>query len=100
MKMTSNHIPLESITLYRMALRESMNGKHHLSLKYLRTAVMLAPTFTLALCEMGRCHEKLGQYPEALSNYNKVLEIDSSHVEAEIKKNWVLNKIEISKKNN
>jgi len=32
---------------------------------------MLAPTFTLALCEMGRCHEKLGQYPEALTNYNK-----------------------------
>ena len=82
--------PLEAITLYRKAMKLSNNGKHELSLKYLSHAVMLAPKFTLALYEMGRCYEKLGRYPEALSKFDKVLQICPSHVEAEMNKTRIL----------
>jgi tetratricopeptide (TPR) repeat protein len=85
-----HQIPLEAITLYRQALELSGKGNHELALKNLDTAVMLAPKFALAYCEMGRCYEKLGRFPEAISKFDKVLQICPSHVEAEMNKNRVL----------
>jgi len=85
--------PLEAITLYRKALEMSMKGNHELALKSLSTAVMLAPKFAIAHCEMGRCYEKLGRFPEALSKYEKVLQIHPSHVEAEMNKNRIMEKM-------
>jgi tetratricopeptide (TPR) repeat protein len=85
-------IPLEAITLYRNALEMSGRGKHELALKNLDTAVMVAPKFALAYGEMGRGYEKLGRFPEAISKFDKVLQIYPSHVEAE------MNKIRISEK--
>jgi tetratricopeptide (TPR) repeat protein len=92
--MNSFHqIPLEAVTLYRRAVELSGRGNHVLALKYLSNAVMLAPQFALALCEMGYCYEKLGRYPEAISKFDKVLQSYPSHVEAEMNKNWVLEKM-------
>jgi len=54
---------------------------------------MLAPQLTLAICEMGRCYENLGQYHEAISKFEEVLKIRPSHIEAEMRKNWILEKI-------
>jgi tetratricopeptide (TPR) repeat protein len=88
-----HHIPMAAIIAYRMALEVSVRGNHELALKYLSNAVMLAPQFTLAICEMGKCYEKLGQYQEALLKFETVLKIHPSHVEAEMNKNWILEKI-------
>jgi tetratricopeptide (TPR) repeat protein len=86
-KMNSfNQIPLEAITLYRQALEMSGRGNYELALKNLGTAVMLAPKFALAYCEMGRCYEKLERFPEALSKYDKVLQIYPTHSEAAMNK--------------
>jgi tetratricopeptide (TPR) repeat protein len=92
--MNSYHqIPLEAITLYRKAIEMSGRGNHESSLKILGTAVMLAPKFTLAHCEMGCCYEKLGRFPEAISKFDKVLQIYPSHSEAEMSKNRILEKM-------
>ena len=68
-------------------------GNHESALKNLSIAVMLAPEFALAHCEMGRCYEKLGQFPEAVRKFDKVLQIYPLHVEAEMNKNRILEKM-------
>jgi tetratricopeptide (TPR) repeat protein len=88
-----SQIPLEAIILYRRALEMSGRGNHELALKYLSNAVMIAPQFASAICEMGYCYEKLGRFPEAVSKFDTVLKIHPTHVEAEINKNRVLEKI-------
>jgi tetratricopeptide (TPR) repeat protein len=88
-----NHVPLDAIMLYRKAIENLTRNNHELALKHLSNAVMIAPQFTTALCEMGSCYEKLGRYPEALSKFDKVLQIDPSHVEAEKNKNRILEKM-------
>jgi tetratricopeptide (TPR) repeat protein len=94
-----NQIPLEAITLYRIALEMSVRGNHELALKNLSTAVMLAPKFALAHCEMGRCYEKLGRFPDAVSKFDKVLQIYPLHGEAEMSKNRILKKMGGKKQN-
>ena len=88
-----SQIPLEAITLYRKAIEMSGRGDHDSALKYLSNAVMIAPQFASAICEMGHCYEKLGRFPEAVSKFDKVLRIHPTHVEAEINKTRVLEKI-------
>ena len=91
------HIPLAAVILFRQALQLINQGNHELALKYLSNAVMIAPMFTKALCEMGYCYEKLGMYPEALSKYNKVLEINPSNVEAEMSRKRILDERGLTK---
>jgi tetratricopeptide (TPR) repeat protein len=86
-------IPLEAITLYRKAKELSGKGNHELALKYLSSAVMIAPLFASAICEMGYCYEKLGRFPEAALKFDKVLKIHPTHSEAEINRKRVMEKI-------
>ena len=88
-----DQIPLEAITLYRKSLEMSGRGNYESALKYLSNAVVIAPHFATAICEMGHCYEKLGRFPEAVSKFDKVLSMHPTHVEAEINKNRVLEKI-------
>ncbi len=88
-----NHVPLEAITLYRKALEMSGKGNHEQALKFLSNAVTIAPGFTTAICEMGHCYENLGRMWEALSKFEKVLSIQPSHIEAEMNKYRILEKI-------
>jgi len=90
-------IPLEAITLYRKSLELSGRGNYESALKYLSNAVVIAPGFATAICEMGRCYEKLGRFPEAVTKFDKVLMMHPSHIEAEMHKNRVLEKIRSDK---
>jgi tetratricopeptide (TPR) repeat protein len=92
-----NQIPLEAITLYRKSLEMSGRGNYESALNYLSNAVMIAPQFATALCEMGHCYEKLGRFPEAVSKFDKVLRMHPTHVEAEMNKKRVLEKIRSDK---
>jgi len=92
-----NQIPLEAITLYRKSLEMSGRGNYESALNYLSNAVMIAPQFATALCEMGHCYEKLGRFPEAASKFDKVLIMHPTHVEAEMNKKRVLEKIRSDK---
>jgi hypothetical protein len=42
---------------------------------------------------MGYCYEKLGRYWEALSKFENVLEINPSHVEAEMSMKRIREKV-------
>jgi tetratricopeptide (TPR) repeat protein len=86
-------IPIEAITLYRQALEMSSGGNHESALKNLDTAVMLAPKFALAHCEMGHCYEKLGRFGEAILKFDTVLQIYPLHVEAEMSRDRILEKM-------
>jgi tetratricopeptide (TPR) repeat protein len=88
-----NHIPLEAIILFRQALELSNKGNIELALAHLGKAVMIAPMFQKALCEMGYCYEKLDRYPEALSKFDHVLTINPSHNEAEMNRRRILEKM-------
>jgi tetratricopeptide (TPR) repeat protein len=46
---------------------------------------------------MGHCYEKLGRFPEAVSKFDKVLRMHPTHVEAEMNKKRVLEKIRSDK---
>ena len=85
-----SQIPLEAIILYRKAIEMSGRGNNELALKYLINAVLIAPQFASAFCEMGYCYEKLGRFPEAVSKFDAVLKMHPTHVEAEITKKRVL----------
>ena len=71
----------------------SGRGNYESALTYLGNAVMITPQFATAICEMGHCYEKLGRFPEAVSKFDTVLRIHPTHVEAEINKKRVLEKI-------
>jgi tetratricopeptide (TPR) repeat protein len=92
-----HQIPLEAITLYRKSLELSGKGDYESALKYLSSAVMIAPQFATALCEMGHCYEKLGRFPEAASKFDKVLSLHPTHIEAEMNKRRVMEKIRCDK---
>ena len=83
---------MEAITLYRKSLEMSGRGNYESALKYISNAVIIAPQFATAICEMGHCYEKLGRFPEAVSKFDKVIRMHPTHVEAEIKKNRNLGK--------
>jgi tetratricopeptide (TPR) repeat protein len=90
---TFDQIPLEAITLYRCALEMSGRGNHESALKNLSIAVVLAPKFALAYCEMGYCYEKLGRFHEAESKFDEVLKMYPSHGEAKMNKNRIREKL-------
>ena len=92
-----NTIPYEAIVLYLKALEQSNKGDHESSLKYLSNSITLAPNFTMALCEMGHCYERLGRFPEAVSKFDKVLEINTTHIEAEICRKRILDKMGLNR---
>ena len=89
----SGHIPYEAITHYRQAMDHWSKGNYEIALKNLKYAVLIAPNFSTALYEMARCYERLGQYPEALSVVNEVLQINQTHIEAEMSRKRILDKM-------
>ena len=90
--MPSGGIPSEAITFYKQAMDHLSNGDYEFALKNLKDAVVIAPGFSAALYEMGRCYERLGQYPEALSVVDEVLQINQTH-NAEMSRKRILDKI-------
>jgi len=90
---SSGHIPSEAITHYRQAMDYWSKGNYEIALENLKYAVLIAPNFSTALYEMGRCYERLGQYPEALSVVNEVLQINQTHIEAEMSRKRILDKM-------
>jgi tetratricopeptide (TPR) repeat protein len=85
---------LEAQVLYRRALEMAGQGRHEAALNVLRQVVMIAPRFTKALQEMGNTLDALGRYPEALTVYSRLLEIDPLNEGASIKKEIISKKIE------
>ena len=92
--MKSNGAPsLEAQVLYRRALEMARLGRHEAALNDLRQVVVIAPRFTKALQEMGNTLDALGRYPEALTVYSRLLEIDPLNEEVSTQRDMISKKI-------
>jgi len=89
----STGIKLEAQYLYRQGLHFKENGKKEDALKYLKMAVCVAPHFCDAHNAMGNCLDEMGRYDEAIKKYEKVLELNPEHTEAQFKRAMIEKKI-------
>lgn len=88
-----NGIPREAQYLYQQGLDYSLEGKIEDALGSLSAAIRIAPRFCSAYNALGNCHDRLGQYGEAIRSYEKVIELDPSHAGARFKRDLVLLKV-------
>ena len=79
--------------MFRNAVEPADRGRHTHALLYLKQAVIIAPAYTRAFLEMGRCLEELGRYEDALEKYDRALKIDPSCSETGKRKARILAKI-------
>jgi tetratricopeptide (TPR) repeat protein len=78
-------IPIEAQYLYQKALELSKTERYESALRYFRQAVVIAPRYAKAICQMGDCLEKLGRYNEAVAFYERTLSIDPLNTDAQAK---------------
>ncbi len=83
-------IPIEAQYLYRKAREFADLEKYETALRYFRQAVIIAPRYAKAVCEMGNCLEKLGQQYEAVVLYERALSIDPLNTDAQFKKDQLM----------
>jgi tetratricopeptide (TPR) repeat protein len=69
-------VPIEAQYLYKKAMDMYNIGKTESALKYLRQTMVIAPSYSKALFEMGKCLTKLGQHEEARVRYEQAVQID------------------------
>jgi tetratricopeptide (TPR) repeat protein len=68
----NNTLPLEAQYLYRRGREMMDQKKEDIALVYLRQAVFIAPGFSKAYQELGKCLACLGRPEEAAACYGKV----------------------------
>jgi tetratricopeptide (TPR) repeat protein len=83
---------LEAQVLYRQALEMAGTGRYDEAVHVFQNVVTIAPRFTRALMELGKCLDALGRYPEARAAYDRVLEIDPQIEEASARRDSVTRK--------
>ena len=70
--------------LHELAVQAATLGKHEEALEYLEKLIILKPDFSRAFLSMGNNYFNLRRYNDALSSYNKALEIDNNLKDAVI----------------
>lgn len=83
----------EAQYLYRQARELKGRGQPDAAKKYLKQAVMVAPGFSNAFLELGNCCDMIGNYGEALSWYDRAIQIDPVHSGTLFSKAAVLKKM-------
>ncbi len=69
-------IPIEAQYLYKKAMDLYSRGNTESALKYLRQTMVIAPSYSKALFNMGNCLAKLGLHDEAAIRYEQAVMID------------------------
>jgi tetratricopeptide (TPR) repeat protein len=75
-------ISIEAQYLYRKAEELVHQERYETALRYFRQAVVIAPVYAKAICEMAHCEEHLGNRDEAVRLYNRAIAIDPALAEA------------------
>jgi tetratricopeptide (TPR) repeat protein len=75
-------ISIEAQYLYRKSAELAHQERYDTALRYFRQAVVIAPVYAKAICEMANCETKLGNHDEAVRLYNRAIVIDPALAEA------------------
>jgi tetratricopeptide (TPR) repeat protein len=73
---STNTIPLEAQYLYQRGLEMISQQQEDIALVYFKQAVFIAPGFSKAYRELGKCLTRLGRTEEASVYYMKASRID------------------------
>ena len=77
--------PLHFLANLNIAKIHIKRQSHELALPFLKNCQLSSEQPELVYLLIGRCHESMGAYAEAINSYAEVLTIDSSHVFAYVR---------------
>ena len=83
----------EAEYLVRQAQERAMAGDHAAAVNFLMLAIDKQPRYTEAYTLLGNCQDCLDKKDDAITSYNKALQIDPSHAEAWFNKGMILKKL-------
>lgn len=83
-------ISIEAQYLYRKALEHAKQERYETALRYFTQAVVIAPLYAKAFCEMANCQANLGNVEDAIRLYNRAIDIDPAFEEARIQRDMVI----------
>ena len=83
----------EAEYLVRQAQEKAMSGDHASAVVYLKKAIDKDPRYADAYTLLGNCQDCLDKSEEAISSYDKALQIDSGQAEAWFNKGMSLKKL-------
>jgi len=83
----------EAEYLVRQAQEKAMTGDHSAAVNYLKKAIDKNPRYAEAYTLLGNCQDCLDKHADAISSYDKALQIDPGHAEAWFNKGMSLKKI-------
>ncbi|PKG31050.1 tetratricopeptide repeat protein, partial [Methanoregula sp.] len=75
-------IPIEAQYLLRKGREMAKLGNDTSALNYYRQALIIAPTYTKALYEMGDCYAHLGMFDAANAMYDRAVHTNPAEKEA------------------
>lgn len=81
----------------RQAQERAIAGDHTTAVNYLVKAIDTYPTYTEAYTLLGNCQDCLDKYDDAISSYDKALQIDPGYADAWFNKGMTLKKIGLNK---
>jgi tetratricopeptide (TPR) repeat protein len=87
----------EAEYLVRHAQEKAMSGDHSSAVNYLKIAIEKYPLFAEAYTLLGDCQDCLNKREDAITSYDKALQIDPGYAEAWFNKGMVLKKMGQSK---
>lgn len=82
----------EAEYLVRQAQEKAITGDHSSAVNYLKKAIDKYPRYAEAYALLGNCQECLDNHEDAISSYDKALQIDPGHAEAWFNKGMSLKK--------
>ena len=89
-------ISIEAQYLYRKAEEYLHQERYDTALRYFRQAVVIAPVYAKAICEMANCETQLGNHDEAVRLYNRAIAIDPALEKARVQRDLLTGAGELS----
>jgi tetratricopeptide (TPR) repeat protein len=83
----------EADYLIRRAQENAMVGDHSQAIDLLKKAIDKYPRYAEAYVLLGNCQDCLGKSEDALTSYDRALQIDAGHAEAWFNKGMILKKM-------
>lgn len=87
------HALREAEYLARQAQEKAMTGDHSSAVTYLKKAIDKYPRYADAYTLLGNCQDCLDKHEDAITSYDKALQIDPAQAEAWFNKGMILKKL-------